>query len=225
MGRKRRAYSGEKRLQNEPDGDRWWKATFSKVAIAVAASTGGVLLGTYNEALTGAIRPAAISAWEWIEDRLRPMPDGKDIGVAVQFYIPATIDKDRQFEGVSVTLPSARCKGREGASIERTFDDGLRDSYTNAIIKIACRASGRTLVTLTPESGAAQIVYDGIFKDGERVAFPGIPGSYYAGIVSLYLLDTTLPDGPWQPVNKCQINNTCAAEFRKGLEAEGQHVQ
>jgi hypothetical protein len=52
-------------------------------------------------------------------------------------------------------------------------------------------------------------VYEGRFKDGDKVAFPGVPGSYYAGILTMHRLDAVEPKGPWVPVNKCQIANTC----------------
>jgi hypothetical protein len=194
---------------------RWWNEMLSRTAVAVVLSTGSVLLLVYNAALTDFIKPTLVSGWEWAQDQLSPMSEDKLIGVNLMFYIPNNVNKERSFEAVSATFWPKRCKRPEGDSIVRTFDDGERDSYTNAIISISCRASGRTRITLTPESGTTLAIYDGIVKDGEKVPFPGVPGSYYAGLLTLYLLDIKMPDGPAVPVNKCQITNTCAEELFK----------
>ncbi|WP_175762602.1 hypothetical protein [Burkholderia anthina] len=202
----------------------WWKDMSSKAVVAVVASTGGVLAATYNDALTSFIKPGLANAWAWTQDRISPMADDKLIGVSLTFFIPPNVDKGRSAESVSVTLSPEHCKRPDGVSIKKAYGDRERDSYTNAIVGISCRASGRTVVTLTPESGAAVTVYDGIPKDGEQVAFSGVTGSYYAGIASLYWLDKKMPDGPWVPVNKCQLTNTCADELRKDMErSRGSH--
>ncbi|MDB5768044.1 MAG: hypothetical protein JWQ61_2858 [Collimonas fungivorans] len=199
----------------------WWKRMFGAATVAIVASTGGVLVEAYTGALTSFIKPTLAAGWKQMQDHLFPMPDDKLIAVSLQFFIPPNVNKERSAEGISATFWPARCKRPEGDSFKRPFDGGERDSYTNAIVNISCRASGRTLITLTPQSGTTHTLYDGILKDGEKLAFPGVPGSYYAGIVSLYLLDTKMPDGPWRPVNKCQINNSCAAEL--GANTQVQH--
>ncbi len=191
--------------------------------MAVVASTGGVLLLTYTDALASFFKPTLSSVWAWTQDQVSPMSDDKLIGVDLRFYIPPNVDKGRSFEAVSATFWPKRCKRPEGASITRTFDGGERDSYTNAIISISCRASGRTMVSLTSQNGTTLTVYDGIFKDGEKITFPGIPGSYYAGTLTLHLLDTKMPDGPRRPINKCQITNTCEIEFGKSFQARERH--
>jgi hypothetical protein len=173
-----------------------------KIANALVVTTGVVLLATYNDALTSTVKPAIASAWDWLQDHLSPMESGKLIAVELRFFIPPNVDKERSFEAVSATVSAERCKHPGGKSITRSFDGGSRDSYTDAIVSISCRASGRTLVKLIPQSGAPVTVYDGFYKDGDRVPFPGIPGSYYAGMLTMYFLDEKIPSGPRVPVNK-----------------------
>lgn len=221
MPRTKRSVSHEDPATEIQPKRAWWREMSSKAVVAIVASTGGVLAATYNDALTTFIKPGLANAWAWTQDRVSPMANDKLIGVGLMFYIPPNVDRGRSAEGVSVTLWPERCKRPGGVSIKKAYGDGERDSYTNAIVGISCRASGRTLVTLTPESGTAVTIYDGIPKDGEQIAFTGVPGSYYAGIVSLYWLDKKMPDGPWVPVNKCQRTNTCAEELRKDVERLG----
>lgn len=40
------------------------------------------------------------------------------------------------------------------------------------------------------------------------MAFSGVPGSYNAGIVTIYRLDAIEPQGAWVPANKCLHSNT-----------------
>lgn len=112
-------------------------------------------------------------------------------------------------EVVSATIPGSLCLEPNGHSIVRAFDDSANGHQSNLIMHISCRPSGRVSVTFAPQSGQAVQVYEGRFKDGDKVAFPGVPGSYYAGILTMHRLDAVEPKGPWVPVNKCQIANTC----------------
>lgn len=189
----------------------WVVRMRNKAVFAVIAATAGALLNIYTDAL----KPVITSAWPWMQDQVQPLSDDKIIGVELRFYIPTSVDKNRSFEAVSATLWPNKCKRPEGASVMNTFDSGTRDSYTNAIVNITCRASGRTRVTLTPQNGSIATLYDGVFKDGEKISFAGVPGSYYAGILTFHFLNTKMPDGPRRSVNKCQITNTCAEEFAK----------
>jgi hypothetical protein len=190
-----------------------------KIMSALVVATGGALLYEYNDALSSMAKPTFSSAWAWAQDHLSPMESGKLIAVDLKFFIPSNVDKKRSVEGISATFPAARCRRPEGASITRSFDGGSRDSYTNAIVTISCRASGRTLVKLTPQSGAPVMVYDGIYNDGDQVPFSGMPGSYYAGMLTMHFLDEKLPSGPRVPVNKCQITKTCADMIDDQAEA------
>lgn len=193
----------------------WWQTMLKKAAMALVVASGLTLLAMYKEAFNSFIRPTLTSGWARVQDHLFPMPDDKIIAVALTFDIPTSVNTKISSEGMSATFWPTQCKRPGGASIVRSFDSGERNSYTNAIVSISCSASGRTLVTLTPQSGAAMTIYEGIFKDGEKIAFPGAPGSYYAGLLTLYLLDTKEPAGPRVPVNECQKSNTCAKEFGK----------
>lgn len=188
---------------------QWWIDIRKRIVSALVLATGGVLLLNYNDALNSIVKPAFTSMWAWTEDHLHPMESDTLIGVELRFFIPPNVDKQRSFEAVSATFPAKRCKRSGGASITRSFDGGSRDSYTHAIVSISCRASGRTLVKLTPQSGAPVTVYDGVFTDGEQVPFAGIPGSYYAGLLTMHVLNDKMLTGPRRPVNKCQTTNTC----------------
>jgi hypothetical protein len=211
---KRRAEARKRAATPGPDTLRQrWAGMLKKIVSALVLTTSGALLVTYNDALSSIVKPTFVAAWAWTQDRLSPMESGKRIAVELRFFIPSTVDKERSFEAVSATFSAERCKRPGGASITRWFDGGARDSYTNAIVSISCRASGRTLVKLTPQSGAPVTLYDDIYKDGDKVPFPGIPGSYYAGMLTMYFFDEKMPSGPWVPVNKCQTTNTCAEEL------------
>jgi hypothetical protein len=223
MDRKWRGAKFKSKIVAQSMKVNWWRSKFRMAAFAVVATSGMVLATIYKDTLTSLITPNLSYGFAWIQDHLFPMPDDKLIGAELRFYIPNNVNKGRSFEAVSVTFWPERCKRPEGASIVRTFDDGERDSYTNAIVTISCRASGRTLVTLTPQSGTTVTIYDGIFRDGEKKPFAGIPGSYYAGLLTLHLLDTKMPSGPWRLVNKCQLSNTCAEELGTSFRDQEQH--
>lgn len=213
MGKSKKIVEPRQDVSVKRSEPKWWNTMMRNAALALVVATGLTLLATYKEVLTDVIKPTVNSGWAWLQDHFSPMSEDKIIAVELKFYIPSDVNKRRSFEAMSATFWPKRCKRPEGASIVRTFDSGGRDSYTNAIVRISCRASGRTLVTLTPQSGPILTVYDGIFKDGEVVSFPGVPGSYYAGLLSMYLLDTDMPAGPRVPINKCQINDTCAEKL------------
>jgi len=184
-----------------------------KVGTALIVPIGTISLLIYTDTMDSLVRQRVQASSRWFEDRLFPMPDDRLIGINLSFYLSPAISKERSSEGMSVVLSPARCKSPEGVSLTRTFDDGNRDSFTDAIVTITSRASGRVSLTLTPRSGAAQVIYDSIVKDGEQVVFPGVAESFSSGLLILHLLDTKCCDGPWRPANSCQLDNSCTHSF------------
>lgn len=106
-------------------------------------------------------------------------------------------------------IPGSLCLVSNGHHSVRSFKESANGYKTNVIMNIACRPSGRISITLSPQNGQDVKVYEGRLSDGDKVAFTGVPGSYNAGIVTIYRLDAIEPHGPWIPVNKCLQSNTC----------------
>ncbi len=190
-----------------------WQKYRHQVMTAILVSTCTAVLVPYSDSVTSAVKELFTSVWAKGQDIFSPMPDDKILGVSLRFYPSQKDGHNHYLEDLSVTIWQSQCKAPEGKSILRTFDDHKADTDTStqAIVGIACRASGRVKVTLTPQSGEPQVIYDGIPDDGEQHPYPGVAGSYSAGILSLYWLDTKEPEGPWVPVNKCQIDGSCHA--------------
>ncbi|WLG49086.1 hypothetical protein [Pseudomonas sp. FP1742] len=184
------------------------KKVLKALAMALAA-IGGAFLEATTDVMKKNFEPALISARNAIEDWTSPLPDDALIGITLETYMPSASPSEPWAEAVSATIPAKSCLEPDGHEIVRAFDQSPNGHRTNAVMMIHCRPSGRVSVSLAPQSGSTVQVYDGRFKDGEKAAFPGVPGSYYAGILTMYRLDSVEPKGPWVPVNKCQVDNSC----------------
>ena len=145
----------------------------------------------------------------FFEDQFSSVPESAQFGLNLTFYIPSAKAGETFAEAVSATIPGSLCLKPKGHSIVRAFDDSAASHQTNVMMHITCRTSGRISISLASESNHNVKVYEGRFSDGEKVAFPGIPGSYYAGILTMYRLHAREPKGPWFSVNTCQQSNTC----------------
>lgn len=185
----------------------------------IVTMTVGATIEAYGSYIQKNVGPFFASGWNLLQDHISPLSMDKQIGVSLRFYIPPSVDKAREFESKSVTLPAELCHKSESRPIVSNFDGGERDSYTNVIVRVSCRPSGRTKVVLAPQSGDVITLYDDIFKDGTRVEFPGVPGSYNAGVLSLYILGDE-PHGPLFPINKCMETNDCE-EMIKEIHSSG----
>jgi hypothetical protein len=105
-------------------------------------------------------------------------------------------------EVMAVGLYGKDCRQPGGKTEIRTFDQGARDNYTDALVRGSCRPSGRTKVTITPRNGSPTVLYDGIFKNGEKIEFGGGPGSYEYGVLTLMHVGTRELSGPMMPVDR-----------------------
>ncbi|WP_218568299.1 hypothetical protein [Pseudomonas sp. Larv2_ips] len=187
------------------------KKYLSKGIIAVIAAVGGACLEATTDIVKKNFEPAIISVRNSFEDRFSPLQENALIGLNLMFYMPSALSGDTRAEGVSATIPSASCRKPGGHDVVRVFDESANEHHTNAVMIIHCRPSGRVSVSLAPQSGKVVPIYEGRFKDGEKAGFPGVPGSYYAGVLTIYRLDAIEPKGPWVPINKCQVDNSCSA--------------
>ncbi len=185
------------------------KKSISKGLIAVIVAAGGVCLEASTDLIKNNFEPALMATRNFFEDQFFPIPDGALLGLNLTFYIPFAKAGDTSAEGVSATIPGSLCLKPNGHSIVRAFDESSYGHQTNAVIHLTCRPSGRISVSLVPQSGHRVKIYEGRFNDGDKVAFSGVPGSYYAGILTMYRLDAREPKGPWISINTCQQSATC----------------
>ncbi|EIH97701.1 hypothetical protein DEN96_26625 [Escherichia coli] len=185
------------------------KKSISKGLIAVIVAAGGACLEASTDLIKNNFEPALMATRNFFEDQFFPIPDGALLGLNLTFYIPFAKAGDTSAEGVSATIPGSLCLKPNGHSIVRAFDESSYGHQTNAVIHLTCRPSGRISVSLVPQSGHRVKIYEGRFNDGDKVAFSGVPGSYYAGILTMYRLDAREPKGPWISINTCQQSATC----------------
>ncbi len=185
------------------------KKTISKGLIAIIVAAGGACLEASTDLIKNNFEPALMATRNFFEDQFFPIPDGALLGLNLTFYIPFAKAGDTSAEGVSATIPGSLCLKPNGYSIVRAFDESSYGHQTNVVIHLTCRPSGRISVSLVPQSGHSVKIYEGRFNDGDKVAFSGVPGSYYAGILTMYRLDAREPKGPWISINTCLQSTTC----------------
>lgn len=185
------------------------KKNVLRILITAIAAVSGACLEATTDMIKKNFEPALKTARNSFEDRLSPIPETALIGISLDFYMPSPLANETRAEGVSASIPGASCRKPEGHDIIRVFDESANGHRTNAVMIVHCRPSGRVSVSLAPQSGEIVSIYEGRFKDGEKAGFAGVPGSYYAGILTMYRLDSVEPKGPWVPVNKCQVDNSC----------------
>ncbi|CAM7725864.1 MAG: hypothetical protein E6265_10210 [Enterobacteriaceae bacterium] len=185
------------------------KKWIAKGFIAILLAAGGACLEASSDLIKDNFEPVLVSARNFLEDRLSPIPGSALIGINLTFYLPSADAGEASAEEVSATIPGSLCLASNGHSIVRPFDESANGHKTNVIMHIACRPSGRIYISLLPQNGQGVSVYEGRFNDGDKIAFPGVPGSYNAGIVTMYRLDAIEPQGPWVPVNNCLHSDTC----------------
>lgn len=185
------------------------KKWIAKGFIAIILAVGGACLEASSDLIKNNFEPVLVSARNFLEDRLSPIPSSALIGINLTFYLSSAGAGEAYAEGVSATIPGSLCLASNEHNIVRPFEESANGSKTNVIMHIACRPSGRISITLSPQNGQGVKVYEGRLSDGDKVAFSGVPGSYNAGIVTIYRLDAIEPQGPWVPANKCLQSNTC----------------
>lgn len=185
------------------------KKWIAKGFIAIILAVGGACLEASSDIIKNNFEPVLVSARNLLEDRLSPIPSSALIGINLTFYLSSADAGEAYAEGVSATIPGSLCLASNGHNIVRPFEESANGYKTNVIMHIACRPSGRISITLSPQNGQGVKVYEGRLSDGDKVAFSGVPGSYNAGIVTIYRLDAIEPQGPWVPANKCLHSNTC----------------
>jgi len=177
------------------------KKYLSSGLLMVSAAIGGALLEASTDLIKKNFEPTLISARNALEDWSYPLPSEAVIGLNLMFYMPSASGHESWAEGVSATIPSRSCRKTEGHDIVRAVDESPNGHRTNAIMIIHCRPSGRVSVFLAPQSGEAKQIYDGRFKDGEKIGFAGVAGSYAAGVLTMHRLDAIEPSGQWEPMN------------------------
>lgn len=185
------------------------KKYLSSSLLAVAAAVGGALLEASTDLIKTNFEPALLATRNLLEDWFLPLPHDALLGISLDVYAPSTVGNNAWVQSVSATIPAKRCHQAGWTGIVQAFDRAQSSNVANAILTIRCRPSGRVTVALSPQSGRTVEVYDGRFNDGDKLGFPGVPGSYYAGVLTMHRLDAVQPEGPWVPVNKCQLTDSC----------------
>lgn len=185
------------------------KKNLSKGLIAVIAAVGGACLEATTDIIKKNFELALIGTRNTFEDWSSPIPADALIGITLETYMPSASGDEPRAEAVSATILAKSCRKPDGHDIIRVFDESPNGHRTNAVMMIHCRPSGRVTVSLAPQSGETVQIYEGRFKDGEKAGFPGVPGSYYAGVLTMHRLDAVEPSGPRVPVNECQVNDSC----------------
>lgn len=180
------------------------KRNLLRVLAVIVAAVSGACLEATTDVIKKNFEPALISARNAFEDWAYPLPSNAIIGLTLQSFLPSAKSDEPWAEAVSATISGKSCLEPDGHEIVRAFDEAPNGHRTNAIMMIRCRPSGRVSVSLTPQSGSTVLIYDGRFKDGEKATFPGIPGSYYAGILTMYRLDSVVPNGSWEEMSNRQ---------------------
>lgn len=178
-----------------------FKKYLSSGLLAAVAAIGGALLEASTDLIKKNFEPALASSRNMLEDWFSPLPRDALIGITLQTYMPSPAENDFRSEEVSASIPAKSCRKPGGHSIVRVFDEAPNKHHTNAVMMIHCRPSGRVSIALAPQSGETVQIYEGRFQDGDKVGFPGVPGSYYAGVLTMHRLDEIQPTGPWEPVN------------------------
>jgi hypothetical protein len=92
--------------------------------------------------------PVLVSARNFLEDRLSPIPGSALIGINLTFYLPSADAGEASAEEISATIPGSLCLASNGHSIVRPFDESANGHKTNVIMHIACRPSGRIYISL-----------------------------------------------------------------------------
>lgn len=175
----------------------------TKIIITIIIAICGALLEASTDLIKNHFEPALVSTRNFFEDKLSPIPESAVIGLNITFYIPSATIGEKLADGFSATIPGSLCTSPNGHSIVHSFHGSYDEYQNNMIIHITCRPSGRILISLSPQSGHEVKVYEGRFNDGDKVPFPGIPGSYHAGILTMHRLDAVKAEGEWEPVNTC----------------------
>lgn len=184
------------------------------VVMTTMISTSGIaVLEVYSNFLSQNIVPTIRSVWYWTRGYIVPIPDDKQYVFDIGFYIPSDISRSTISEHIGISIPTKECRSVEGAS---AINPRLLGDYNNVIAEVHCYRSGLVKVELSPQNGGKKLtLYDGIFVNGKKKSFPGVSGSYNAGILRLLQVGTEKPSGPMVPVNKCQASNTCEEEFNQ----------
>lgn len=185
------------------------KTPIAKGLFAILVAVGGACLEASTDLIKNNFEPALVALRNVSEDLFSPLPERALLGLNLAFYIPSAKAGETSEEAISATIPGTLCLAPNGHNIVRAFDEAANGHQTNVVIHIACRPSGRISVSLAPQSGHDIKVYEGRFSDGDKVAFSGVPGSYHAGILTMYRLDARDPKGPRVHINTCQRSNTC----------------
>jgi hypothetical protein len=185
------------------------KNSIAKGLFAILVAIGGACLEASTDLIKNNFEPALVAVRNISEDLFSPLTDNALIGLNLAFYMPSAKAGETIAEAVSATIPGSLCLAPNGHNIVRAFDESDNGHQTNVIMHIACRPSGRISVSFAPQNGHDIKVYEGRFSDGDKIAFPGVPGSYYAGILTMHKLNAREPKEPWVPANTCQQSNTC----------------
>ncbi|MFL1553196.1 hypothetical protein ACI77I_29675 [Pseudomonas sp. D47] len=174
------------------------KKYLSKGLIALIAAVGGAFLESTTDIIKKNFEPALIGVRNTYEDWTSPLPEDAQIGIHLQTYTPSPSGDEPWAEAVTATIPANSCRKTDGYSIVRAFDESPNGHRTNAIMMIHCRPSGRISINLATQSGEVVQIFEGRFKDGEKAGFPGVSGSYSAGVMTMHRLDVLRPGGPWR---------------------------
>lgn len=177
------------------------KKYLSSGLLATVAAIGGALLEASTNLLKENFEPTLLIVRNALEDWSFPLPKDAVIGLNLMFYMPSASVGEPWAEGVSATIPSGSCRKPSGHNIVRAFDESPNGHRTNTIMIVHCRPSGRVSVSLAPQSGDVRQIYDGRFKDSDKVGFAGVSGSYNAGVLTMHRLDAVQPTGPRKPLN------------------------
>ena len=199
-----------------------WRRCSNKTLSVIAIGVLTASLVPFNDSITNLTSYLLSAGKEYISDVLFPLGNDKRIYIRLGFRLPLTPNENNTTETLTTLLLPSYCKSAKKDPTILNNNDNKFAKHINSIVTVACRASGKTTVTMISQNGSPQTIYDDIPNGTEHIPFSGVPGSHFAGVLLVDLEDTNEPSGSWEPVNNCQRDNTCEDFFRHLLSEENQ---
>lgn len=179
------------------------------IMTSLISSTGDAILEGYRNFISQNISPVMNFLGFKIDGFLHPLQEHNDYHFSVTFYIPRSESNTRSREMTGVSIPGEECT-KPGGATSSAPSSLIDDEWKNNVITEAYCSSGRVTVALISLTGGEkQIIYDGLFQEGKKISFSGVPGLYNAGVLQLMSTDRSEPTGEWVPINECLKDGRC----------------
>lgn len=125
------------------------KKWIAKGFIAIILAVGGACLEASSDLIKNNFEPVLVSARNFLEDRLFPIPSSALIGINLTFYLPSADAGEASAEGLSATIPGSLCLASNGHNIVRPFEESA-NGYRNKTNVIMHICSGLHLKSTRP---------------------------------------------------------------------------